>query len=292
MKNELKLIGYASGIAANDTGCGDGPLALQQSDLLLQLASHAIHAQWLDILTPDSKFLANKVLCVADLCKRLARHTQNLIEQHQPFVVMGGDHSAAIGTWSGVAQAMSQQGPIGLIWIDAHLDSHTPESSETGNIHGMPVACLLGQGDLRLTGIAMNQAKVLPQNVTIIGVRSFEQGELSLLKKLGVKIIFREQLEKLSLAEAFNEARIRAMDGTVGYGISIDLDAIDPQQAPGVGTPEKNGISAKLLYECIKGYAADSRFLGAEIVEFNPHHDKNHLTQNVILEILIALMGK
>lgn len=290
MEKELYLIGYASGLAANDSGCGDGPLALQRSDLLQQLATYLIKTQWLDMLMPDGHLIENKYLCVADLCQRLAIHTQQLTEKHQQFIVVGGDHSCAIGTWSGVAKACSIKGKIGLIWIDAHLDSHTPQSSETGNIHGMPVACLLGYGDARLTTIATKEIKLLPENVTIIGARSYEQGELALLKELGVRIFFQEELLQIGLSAALKEAQQRAMQGTVGYGFSIDLDAIDPQEAPGVGTPESNGISAQQLCECLKIYSSDTNILGAEIVEFNPHHDQNHVTQNIIMNIVFSLM--
>lgn len=292
MEKDIYLIGYASGIAANDDGCGDGPLTLQQSDLLQQLAKHSIKTQWLDMLMPDNQLNENKYLCVADLCQRLAQHTQHLTEQHRQFIVMGGDHSSAIGTWSGVAKACFFKGKIGLIWIDAHLDSHTPQSTESGNIHGMPAACLLGYGDTALTTIATKDIKILPENITFIGVRSFEQGELSLLKNLGVRIIFQEELSQIGLSAALKEAHQRAMHDTVGYGISIDLDAIDPHEAPGVSKPESNGISAQQLCDCLKTYAEDKNLFGAEIVEFNPHHDKDHLTQNIILNILVSLIRK
>lgn len=290
MKKSLSLIGYASGVASNDDGCQDGPVVLQQSDILQQLSRYSLQAHWLNVLQPDPKLTADKYSCVADICHRLAENTRRMVENNNLFTVIGGDHSSAIGTWSGVAAACQTQGKIGLIWIDAHLDSHTPDSSESGNIHGMPLACLLGLGDRRLTSIAMPSAKLLPQNVTLIGVRSFEQGELALLQKLEVRIIFQEELAQRGMSAALAEAHKRAMTATVGYGFSIDLDAIDPQDAPGVGKPEPNGIAAASLCEALKIYRNDPALLGVEIAEFNPGRDKNNLTFELIMKIIRSLV--
>jgi arginase len=291
MKINLPLIGYASGIAAENEGCADGPLVLKHNDLQQQFATFGVDAYWLDMLYPN-KTIKNKYRCVADLANRLSHQTKTLVEQQQIFAVIGGDHSSAIGTWSGVAFACYSRGAIGLIWIDAHLDSHTTDTSESGNIHGMPLACLLGYGDPSLTTVAYAKTKLLPQNVAIIGARSFEQGELNLLEKLGVRIFLEKEVEKIGVAAALAEAHRIATHVTVGYGLSIDMDAIDPADAPGVGTPEPNGISSKELYQSLIKYSDDTALLGIEIAEFNPHLDQNGLTKNAVVKLLFSLLQR
>ncbi len=290
MKITLPLIGYASGIAAENEGCADGPFVLKHNDLQQKFASIAVNAYWLDMLQPNKALLKNKYKCVADLASRLSHHTINLIEQQQLFAVIGGDHSCAIGTWSGVAFACCSRGLIGLIWIDAHLDSHTKETTESGNIHGMPLACLLGYGDPLLTTIASSKAKLLPQNVAIVGARSFEKGELNLLQKLGVRIFFQEEIDNIGISAALNEAHRIATKGTVGYGLSIDMDAFDPSEAPGVGTAEPHGLSVKTCCSALSQFSADPALLGIEVVEFNPHLDRNDLTKDAVVKLLFSLL--
>lgn len=289
MKITLPLIGYASGIAGLDEGCADGPLVLKHNDIQQQFAAIGIDAYWLDMLLPN-KELKNKVRSVADLAARLSHLTNTLVEQHQLFAVIGGDHSSAIGTWSGAAFACYSRGSLGLIWIDAHLDSHTPQTTESGNIHGMPLACLLGYGDPLFTTIASNHAKLLPENVAIIGVRSFEQGELKLLKKLGVRILFQEEVEKIGISAALEIAHRIVTHSTVGYGLSIDMDVLDPHDAPGVGNPVPNGISTIALSDALTNYSTDPALIGIELVEYNPHLDHDNFTKNAVIKLLFSLM--
>lgn len=274
----LPLIGYASGIAANNTGCGDGPLQLQQSELLLS------STQWLEILSPNYA-QPSKLAMVTTLCQKLAATTQQLTLAKQLFTVIGGDHSCAIGTWSGVQNAITPH-PLGLIWIDAHIDSHTFETTPSGNIHGMPLACLLGYGTKKLTQILAPQPKILPENLCLIGVRSYEPEEYELLKQLKVKIFFMEDVQRLGLFAVMEQALHIVTANTAGYGISLDLDAIDPSDAPGVGCPEKNGLKAKDLCVALKLTTHFANLLGTEIVEFNPYRDYQQRTEQLIIELL------
>jgi len=276
--NNIDLIGYACGLAAENTGCADGPVTLQKDFKSIEL------------LTPDLT-LKNKFQVIAELSLRLAQRIEKSILQKQKksFIVFAGDHSCAIGTWSGIAQAL--QKPFGLIWIDAHLDSHTPETSPSGNIHGMPVASLLGYGNNLLTSILNNQPKIKPENLCFIGIRSFEAGEEELIKKLKIKTYYMQEVENRGLDAVFKEAKqIMTKNNTQPYGLSIDLDGIDPVDAPGVGTPEANGIKADDLCAALKKYCHnDAGLLGTEITEFNPHEDINHKTQDVIRRLVDAI---
>jgi arginase len=282
----VPFIGYASGIAAGDPGCGDGPVVLSKSNLCAELNRSGINSQWQDLLYPIA---GQAVLsAVIDLCTRLAKQTFALTKQRQLFTVFGGDHSCAIGTWSGVAAAIYAQGPLGLIWIDAHMDSHTPETSESSNIHGMPVACLLGHGTRALTSIIANHAKILPQHISLLGIRSYEEGEAELIKRLGIRVYDMVEIKQRGFNAVFQEAMLRASQGTAGYGISIDLDGIDPADAPGVGTPCVEGIKGSELCEALTAIRHDSHLLGMEITEFNPHHDRDKRTEKMIQDLLVA----
>lgn len=206
-------------------------------------------------------------------------------------MVIGGDHSCAIGTWSGAAQAIASRGNLGLIWIDAHMDSHTPQTSHSGAVHGMPLAALLGQGDSRLTAILGASAKLKPNHICLIGVRSFEEEEAALLAKLGVRIYDHDEVNARGIAEVLAEAHALIKQHTVAYGISVDLDAVDPHEAPGVGSPEPGGLSGKALCAELARYKHDASLLGIEVVELNPVRDKLGLTSALAMRILLSVVA-
>lgn len=284
------LVAFASGIAAGDPGCADGPLLLQQNKTFDPLRTNEINLQWDFVIYPPDNI--DKLSAIVDNCKKLAEITCKFTEDRQHFIVLAGDHSCAIGTWSGVSKAVNDKGPIGLIWVDAHLDSHTFETTESGNIHGMPLACLMGFGDPSLTHILTQEVKVKPEHVCIIGARSFESGEEQLIKRLGVRVYYNDEIKVRGLNAVVKEARDIVQKNTVGYGISIDLDAVDPIDAPGVGTPELDGISGHDLCEALRGIMYDPKLLGLEIVEFNPHHDKASRTEKLIFNLVKSLLNE
>jgi arginase len=241
MQTRINVIGYASDIAANESGSAEGPSKLQQTRAYKRLSKEAFSFNWQTIVKPLT-MLADKITVVAELNKRLAKYTQKLVCDQLRFLVIGGDHSSGIDTWSGTQTAIQSHGQLGLIWIDAHMDSHTPETTETGNIHGMPLACLLGYGNQALTTICHKAPKVLPSNLCLIGVRSFEAGEAKLLEQLKVRVYFIEEVKQRGLAVVLHEARQLVTQNTIGYGLSIDLDSIDPLAAPGVNAPVSDGL--------------------------------------------------
>ncbi len=288
----LYLLGYASGIAGVGLGSAEGPLTIQQSVYCSSLADQAIQLHWGEILQ-SAHPKASALLQVAELCTQLAKATAHLVIHHKPFIVLGGDHSSGIGTWSGVSYAKRKEGDIGLIWIDAHMDSHTPETTPSGHIHGMPVACLLGYGDRSLTGISDNLPKIQPENTCLIGIRSFEQGEADLLKKLNVKIFYMDEVKQRGMAAVLDEAVKIVTRNTVAYGVSIDIDAIDPRDAPGTGSLEPSGILAKDLCSALTGLSNDSRLVGVEIAEFDPKRDQNQLTEKLVFNLISSVtLGK
>src|SRR3990167_2044064 len=183
---QLQLFGYACGVGAENIGCEDGPETVHHSSLLAPLQDHF---HWQHIYSTDIRAQKRNALPeIARICTQLAKDIQQCVQQKLRFLTIGGDHSCGIGTWSGAACALQEKGDLGLIWIDAHLDSHTFSTSPSNNIHGMPVAALLGEGEDALTLILSKSPKLKSSNIVIIGVRSYESEEQRLLKKLGVKI--------------------------------------------------------------------------------------------------------
>lgn len=287
----VHLVGYASGIAGPDPKCGDGPLVMKKSPYLSALAKKNIALTWEEMIAPPKDFShTTKLSVIAQCCEKLAKAVADIAKRKEFFTVFGGDHSSAIGTWSGAYHAIKSQGSMGLIWIDAHMDSHTPHTSRSGNIHGMPLACLLGHGMPSLTTILENDPKIKPEHVCLIGVRSFERGEAALLKELNVRIFFMEEVRQRGLAAVMQEALEIVTKNTAGFGVTIDIDSIDPMDAPGTGTREPYGIAAKDLCSALQLVAAQSGLLGCEIVEFDPALDQDHKTEKLIPHLLAALV--
>ncbi len=277
----VDFIGVASGIGAQDQGCEAGPEALHTTCIKSHLCVN--HVKWLTTLYPPQA--QDDLHTIQLLCRGLAAQVQASVEASHRFAVFSGDHSSAIGTWSGVRTALAQQGALGLIWVDAHMDSHTPESSPSGAYHGMPLACLLGHGPSELTGLSCFPAVLSPQNVVLVGVRSFEAEEHALLTELGVHIYYIDEVQRRGLAAVMEEAHHRVTLHSSHFGISIDLDAVDPGEAPGVGSPEQDGLHGDELVAALTTLAADERLVGVEISEYNPDHDVAQKTAQLALAL-------
>ncbi len=288
--NNIALIGYACGMAASNPDCALGPWSLYYTSGWL----NKIHenASWEKIISASSNYVGMHVLPeVTQQLKLLSQTVLSLSLQKKAFCVIGGDHSCGMGTWSGVACAQREHGDIGLIWIDAHMDSHTLKTSTSKNIHGMPVAHLLGHGEPCLTQLSELQPALKPENLCLIGIRSYQPAEKELLQRLGVRVFYIEDIRTHGVANIINQAVAHVSQSTCGFGVSIDLDAIDPNDAPGVGNPEANGIPANALISSLNNLAGSypSKFLGLEIAEYNPTADQNHKTAKILTNLIHAV---
>src|SRR5256885_5444547 len=243
MQRQVELISAAWGLGGVDPGCGDAA-AVPAALLLSRLREYGIPTLPGPILRP-SPTERRKQVAVSRLCSLLAAAVADSLRHGRLPCVLGGDHSCAGGTWTGVARSL--KGELGLIWVDAHMDSHTPGTSHTGRLHGMPLAWLLGQDDEQLYGLSAGV--VDPERVALIGVRSFEPEEQERLARLGVRVFHIEEVHSRGLTAVFTDALAIATNGSAGFGISIDLDAVTPDDAPGVGTPVPDGIAAADLAE-------------------------------------------
>ena len=227
------------------------------------------------------------------VCTELAQRTREILDEGDFPLVLGGDHSIAMGTVSGIASHFHEKGErIGLLWFDAHGDMNTPSSSPSGNIHGMPLAHLLGQGDTDLANIMGFAPKVRPENVAIIGLRSIDGEEREIIRNSGVKALTMRDIDERGMASVVHEALEVVNDGTSGFHVSFDVDGCDPEVIPGSGTLVPGGVrfrEAHLLME----YVADSRKLcGLEIVELNPFLDHQNVSAERTLQLILSALGK
>jgi arginase len=283
-KPQLSLIGAASSLGCPKPGCEQSPEQLQKLGLIETLEMNGIAAHWETLLKTVPG--PSVTQAVAEFSQRLAASvTKQLTDKHF-FAVIGGDHSCAIGTWNGVYGARYGE-PFGLIWVDAHMDSHTPNSSHSGALHGMPLAALLGFGDEALTGLAQPGPVLQPEHLCLLGVRSYEAEEAELLENLGVRVFDMQEIAQRGMEAVMNEA-LDIVRAAGNFGLSIDLDALDPELAPAVSIPEPGGLKLKHLNELLKPLPQTPGFLGIEIAEFNPRFDQQHKTARLISTILSA----
>jgi arginase len=282
----LEVFGYASSQAGAHPGTALGPLYIQP--LIDSLSNHY---RWGDMIYPrgDENGLA-ALDSVKDSCLRLGLLIKQGLASNNRFLVLGGDHSSAIGTWSAASNHYNNK--LGLIWIDAHMDSHTPESSDTKNIHGMPLATLLGHGDSQLCHLFSNKNSFDPKNVCLIAQRDFESAEQHLLESLGVRIFYQSEVDEKGIERCLVQASDYLLNHVPYIGITIDLDAFDPNEIPGVSVPAKNGLFCAPFLEALKTIIEKhhSSLIGYELVEFNPELDQNNKTIDFIKELLHTII--
>jgi len=207
--------------------------------------------------------------------------------------VLGGDHSVAAGTVAGVAEFYRRQNQkIGLIWIDAHADINTPDSSPSGNVHGMPLAAIMGLGPPELANIFNFSPKVNPENCVLVGVRDIDAIEKENIRKAGIEVFTMRDIDERGMRTIIEEALRMAGRGTAGYHVSLDMDWIDPEDAPGVGTPVRGGATYREAHLAMEIIADHGRLTSFEIVEVNPVIDEHNRTANLAVELILSAFGK
>jgi arginase len=238
---------------------------------------------------PSARFLAE----ITQVCSALADRVEAALEKGWFPVVLGGDHSVAIGTVSGIARYYRKRGQrIGVLWADAHTDVNTPDSSPSGNIHGMPLAVLLGEGPAPLVRLAGDEPALRPEDVCVIGARDVDLTERSVVRKLNLRVYTMSELDERGTAVCVREAIERVTANTAGVHLSFDLDGVDPQHAPGVGTPVPGGLNLRESHLICEKVAQTGKVLGVEMVELNPVIDSENRTGKLAVWLILSTLGK
>ena len=227
------------------------------------------------------------------VCEEVASHTVTALEAGEWPLVIGGDHSIAMGTISGLAAHLKKSGEkLGLIWFDAHGDMNRPDSTPSGNIHGMPLAHLLGYGDPDLSSIHGVHPAVEPENVVLIGIRDIDQKERDFINASGVRAYTMRDIDQLGMARVAREALEIVNDGTAGFHVSFDLDGCDPEVIPGTGTTVPGGVSFREAHLLLEECAADGRILALEVVELNPFLDHANVSAERAVTLIQSALGR
>ena len=242
---------------------------------------------------PEGDAHAKYLPQIAAACESLATQVEQALSGGNVPLVLGGDHSVAIGTVSGVSRYFRQRNQrVGLIWLDAHADMNTPGSSPSGNIHGMPLACLLGMGPAELTDIGGYRPKVAPANTVIVGLRDVDHAEKEYVRASGVRAFTMRDIDERGLRAVMEEAIQAASEGTAGFHVSLDMDFVDPKDAPGVGTAVRGGATYREAHLAME-MLCDSRLVTSiEVVEVNPVIDEQNRTADLAVELVMSGLGK
>jgi arginase len=230
---------------------------------------------------------------IAASCERLAELVEKALNGGRMPLVLGGDHSIAAGTVAGVSNHFRKTDrSIGLLWIDAHADMNTPDSSPSGNVHGMPLACCIGRGPSELVNIRGFSPKVDPAHVALIGIRDVDLAERGVVAEAGVRVFTMRDIDERGMRDVMDEALSIATRGTVGFHLSLDMDFVDPEFAPGVGTPVRGGATYREAHLSMELICDSGRMLSLEVVEVNPVIDEVNRTADLAVELILSAMGK
>jgi arginase len=298
--SHIAIIGAPLDLGQGRRGVDMGPSALRVANLNARLKSlgydvedfgniHVEQAEACSEGDSSAKYLPQ----IAAACDALAVQVRNALSRGFVPLVLGGDHSVAIGTVSGVSSYFREAHErIGLIWLDAHADMNTPETSPSGNIHGMPLACLLGFGPPALVGLAAFQPKVLPANTVIVGLREVDLTERPHVRESGVRVFTMRDIDERGLRAVMEDAIRAASEGTVGFHCSLDMDFVDPKDAPGVGTAVRGGATYREAHLAMEMICDSRRMTSIEVVEVNPVLDEANRTADLAVELIMSGLGK
>lgn len=303
----MSLIGAPLGYGAGQMGSELGAEAMRLStfrgrrliDMVAELGYEAEDRGNVEILRPmgveplnaNPRYLKESLIS----CQNLADGVYGVLSDGRTAVILGGDHSIAIGSVSGIARYFRERGEsFGLIWFDAHADINTPDTSPSGNIHGMPLATLLGYGDEQLVGLGGFSPKLDPQFFAHVGARDLDEGEKARIHGLGLKDHFftMSDIDKRGMLQCINDAIDIASQASGGYAVTFDIDVIDPRFAPGSGTLVRGGATYREAHLGLEVIAERGGMRSFEIVEVNPMLDQSNITVELGCELVLSALGK
>jgi arginase len=298
--SHIAIIGVPLDLGAGRRGVDMGPSAVRVANLnarLLEMGYDVDDLANVPVAQPEShpegqphaKYLPQ----ITQTCTYLAELVEKQMAAGKCPLILGGDHSLAVGTVSGVSKHLRDRGEkLGMIWIDAHTDMNTPATSPSGNVHGMPLACCIGLGPKELTDIFGYSPKVAPENVALVGIRSVDDEERDNVQRSGVHAFTMRDIDERGMRSVIEESIRIAGAGTAGFHVSLDMDAVDPREAPGVGTPVRGGITYREAHLAMETMCDSGRMTSMEVVEVNPVIDEVNRTAALAVELVMSAMGK
>jgi len=298
--SQIAIIGAPLDLGQDRRGVDMGPSAIRVANLNKRLAALGYRAEDLGNVPvdqpeslPEGPARAKYLPQIALACKRLAGMVDRALSKKMMPLVLGGDHSVAVGTVAGVSRHFRREKQeIGLIWIDAHADMNTPETSPSGNVHGMPLACCIGVGPPELVNLLGYAPKVNPHKTVLVGLRDVDVLERGQVRETGVRAFTMRDIDERGLRSVMDEAFRIATEETAGFHLSLDMDWVDPQFAPGVGTPVRGGATYREAHLAMELICDNGRMLSMEVVEVNPVIDEINRTADLAVEMIMSAMGK
>lgn len=296
----VHIIGVPLDLGGNRRGTDMGPSAFRIAGLGEQLAKlglRVVDKGDVPSPIPERKAFGDPkkkyVKDIARVCQRLFQTSLASFSEDAMPIVLGGDHSLGAGSVAAAAAHLRKQGkPLGLIWVDAHGDMNSPSSSESGNVHGMPLAALLGAEPSELAHFAGPGPVVLPRHTVLVGIRNLDETEKKIVRDSKVHVFTMKEVDRLGMAEVMARAISIASKGTGGFHVSFDLDACDPTVAPGVGTPVKGGLSYREAHMLMELVAETGQLTSLDLVEVNPTLDIRNTTAEFGTELALSALGK
>jgi len=301
VKHRIAIIGAPLDLGAGRRGVDMGPSAVRVAGLGRRLAALGFDVTDLgnvpvaqpeavdDTGPNDAKYLPQ----IAASCERLGELVAQALSDGKRPIVLGGDHSIAAGTVAGVSRYFrGADRKIGLLWMDAHADMNTPQSSPSGNVHGMPLACCVGVGPGSLAGMLGFAPKVDPANVALVGIREVDELERGVVRDTGVRAFTMRDIDERGMRAVMDEAIAIATKGTAGFHLSLDMDFVDPEFAPGVGTPVRGGVTYREAHLAMELICDSGHMVSMEVVEVNPVIDEVNRTADLAVELILSAMGK
>jgi arginase len=299
-KKSVSILGVPLGYGASMAGVDIGPAALRVARLNQRIArlGYSVHdlgdmrlerPQSLPEVHEKLKYVRE----ISNACEQLAIEVEGILKAGQLPLIMGGDHSIAVGSFAGAATHYKKLNEtLGLIWFDAHADMNTPESTPSGNIHGMPLAALLGYGTPELTDVAGFAPKLDPRLCAHVGAREIDPGERELIRNLGVRFFTMREIDERGMKDVMDEAIKIASRGSAGYAVTFDVDVLDPGDAPGSGTLVRGGLTYREAHLGMEKIAEAGGMRMLEIVEINTALDVNNKTAELGVELILSALGK
>ncbi len=300
MTAKIKIEGVPLDLGQRRRGVDMGPSAIRAAELQGRLRALGLEVEDsgnLAVVIAETRSVGSRQVLylneIAAVCRRIGKRITERMDHGWVPLTLGGDHSLAVGTVGGASRHFRERGQeMGMIWLDAHSDMNTPETSPSGNVHGMPLACCLGLGPAALARLIGDPPILNPKRVALVGVRQVDRQEKENLRRSGIHVFTMRDVDEQGMRQVMAQAIQIASSRTAGFHISLDMDFVDPSEAPGVGTPIRGGVSYREAHLAMEMIADSGHLRSLDIVEVNPILDTENRTATLAVELALSAFGK